>query len=389
MKTARNTVIERETELRWPGARWQSFLANYNHSCEPFFLSVVRLNNFASLLGSHSRSPSPPFSPTLYFYHPVAIRISFDEQHSFRWHISPISRSAPRIRSLLPQTEADREQADRHDTNETSDREILVFRQRQIIHRCRSRKRRGYVTIETERALSNMVGNSSVSQWHPYEIRTFHRLSDLFCHRKRFRVPARNKRAPLSFYQLGSSLLDHHLCSRPLFHYPSTPSLCSCYPLSFLYSIRYSLFNFDCLFVDDTSVLPTQARPLRPGNYNFAWLHAETYSRPPAFHPLHRLATRDDRSNYFVPSTRNVADCFLVECYARGVSADGMFFFDEGPEEGRGFLNVEQCRDAVNLTRCIEEFPEELFVDLRRLLRGKDDWKVVRILGIQSWADLE
>lgn len=51
------------------------------------------------------------------------------------------------------------------------------------------------------------------------------------------------------------------------------------------------------------------------------------------------------------------------------------FFFsslDEGTEGGRGFLDVEQCRDVVNLTRCIEEFPEELFVDLRRLLRGKD-----------------
>lgn len=48
------------------------------------------------------------------------------------------------------------------------------------------------------------------------------------------------------------------------------------------------------------------------------------------------------------------------------------FLFGRGGREGRGFLNVEQRRDVVNLTRCIEEFPEELFVDLRRLLRGKD-----------------
>lgn len=38
--------------------------------------------------------------------------------------------------------------------------------------------------------------NSTVSHRHPYEILTLRRLSDLFCQRKRFRVPARNKRSP-------------------------------------------------------------------------------------------------------------------------------------------------------------------------------------------------
>lgn len=40
---------------------------------------------------------------------------------------------------------------------------------------------------------------NSMSHRHPYEIHTLRRLSDLFCQRERFCVPARNKRSPSRF----------------------------------------------------------------------------------------------------------------------------------------------------------------------------------------------
>jgi len=62
--------------------------------------------------------------------------------------------------------------------------------------------------------------NSTVSHRHPYEIRTLHRLSDLFCQRKRFRVPARNKRSP----RLPCSLAIPPSSSPRFSHSPSSSS---------------------------------------------------------------------------------------------------------------------------------------------------------------------
>jgi len=134
---------------------------------------------------------------------------------------------------------------------------------------CTRAQRPGNVHIYGTCAFQRRRINSTVSHRHPNEIRTLHRLSDLFCQRKRFRVPARNKRSPSRLSSL----------SRPPLPLSSSP------------------------FLSFSLILPPDPW-LGPRNYNFGRIYDDnTIERIlvlELFTPFGAALRAPCRSNYFV-----------------------------------------------------------------------------------------
>lgn len=80
-------------------------------------------------------------------------------------------------------------------------------------------------------------------------------------------------------------------------------------------------------------------RPRRPGNYNFAWLPAETYSRPPLLFIRRSRSRRRETIVPIISFLRRARVCLVAKCHVEatlGREGRGIFL---GPEfVGSSFL---------------------------------------------------